>query len=96
MPVSRGRKQSVPSAALRELIGESLRVAESACRGLRGLAGTVVDESKNTFVLETPCGRKRVPKKESVFEVNGALLDGDLLCCRPEERTKKLYRFSVK
>lgn len=75
-----------------ELIGEQVVVEWSSDKGLAGLAGRIADESAGTFVLETPAGEKRVPKKACAFLFPGAgvRVEGKLLLMRPEERTKKL------
>lgn len=85
------RKQ--PAFVLGELIGERVRVEESSCRELRGIEGLIVDETLGTFVVETACGRKRIPKRgsEFFFPSHEVLVDGGLLYCRPEDRTKKLF-----
>ncbi len=76
-----------------ELIGLDSEVVESTDPGREGLAGTVVDETKNTLLLDTEDGEKSVPKEECVFRfhledlkvrVNGRLLSG-----RPEDRIGK-------
>ena len=80
--------------ALGELIGKRARVQESSCKGMQGIEGTILDETANTFVFETPRGRKTVPKKGSAFFFpgEGGAVDGNLLLCRPEDRTKKLAK----
>ncbi|MFA6330114.1 MAG: ribonuclease P protein subunit [Candidatus Micrarchaeia archaeon] len=76
-----------------ELIGLSAKVLDSACKGLIGLEGKVVDETKDIFVIRTAKGDKLVPKKGSVFQFEGhpeAPIKGDWVCFRPEDRTKKV------
>ena len=69
-----------------ELIGLFVRVDT-------GLEGRVVDETKNTFLVETPSGVKRVPKpgRRFLFRVGtGAIeIHGDDIAFQPEDRTKK-------
>ena len=86
----------MPSADLarRELIGLRCRVAASNDPGLRGVAGTVVDETMKTFTLDTAAGTKVVPKAGQAFEFTlpgGATerLEGRDVAHRPEERTRK-------
>ncbi|MDY6789334.1 MAG: ribonuclease P protein component 1 [Candidatus Nanohaloarchaea archaeon] len=75
-----------------ELIGLEVEVMEST-GSHTGIQGKVVDETRNTLVVETPEGEKTVPKKENSFRfivddlkvgVNGRLLEE-----RPEERIGK-------
>lgn len=90
---STGQKRPLETWVLGELIGEKVSVKKSGDKGLQGVQGLIVDESFGTFVLETARGRKRVSKKGSVFyfPAFGQSVDGDLLLCRPQDRTKKLY-----
>lgn len=78
-----------------ELIGLPVTVVESGDPTLRGLAGTVVDESRSTFIVERADGREvNVPKTGQTFRFtleNGSLavVDGATIAFAPEERTKK-------
>jgi len=93
-PIGVGRQ---PRPELRELIGVRLRVEKSSCKDLQGVEGVVLDESLNTFVLDTARGRKTVPKRNCVFRLeSGELLEGVLVAVKPEERTKRLWKKSVK
>lgn len=84
--------------ALNEMIGEQVEVKKSPVKGMAGLKGVVVDETLNTFLIETPRGRKRVPKKNNEFFFAGKneLVNGSLLVARPEDRTKKAFLFLSK
>ena len=81
-----------------ELIGEKARVLQSSGKGFQGIEGIVADETKNTFVIDTSKGRKRVPKSECVFYFPdaGVEVKGSLLVVRPEDRTKKIARMASK
>jgi len=82
--------------ALHELIGLKARVVNSSDSGRIGLKGKIVDETKNTIVMETGKGEKTLPKKEVFLEVQlqqeKIFLDCSKIVLRPEERTKKLWR----
>ena len=67
-----------------EIIGEQMKVIESSNKSLEGLHGRIVDETRNTIVLDS----KTIPKKGSIFEINGTVVNGDALVARPEERIK--------
>jgi ribonuclease P protein subunit POP4 len=73
--------------ARHELIGRFVTVDN-------GPSGLVVDETKNTFLVETPSGVKRIPKsgKRFFFRVGNTdvMVDGDDIMFQPEERTKKV------
>ena len=96
-----GRKRSTPSDLeflAGELIGEKTSVEKSSGKGFQGLEGKIVDEKRNTFVLETGKGRKTVPKKVWVFFFpdHGIKTDGEILVSLTEDRTKKIARLSVR
>jgi len=81
---------------IHELIGLRARVKTSLSLPHERLAGTVVDETKNTLVLRTGNGtEKTVPKKGCVFSFRlpggkTADLAGDRIVYRPYDRPKKL------
>jgi len=81
---------------LHELIGLKVKVAKAASQGLIGLAGTVVDETRNTLVVETPSGEKIVPKAGCTFEFQfrgkKETVQGSRICFRPEDRPKKVKK----
>ena len=81
---------------MHELIGLRARVKTSLSLPHERLAGTVVDETKNTLVLRTGKGTEKViPKKGCVFSFRlpgGKMADlaGDRIVYRPYDRPKKL------
>ena len=87
-----------------ELIGLVVDVLEHTDPTLIGLSGDVIDETKNTFLLEIGGVRKKVSKKGARFrfhipdgdEMKTVLMDGDLIAFRPEDRTKKCQRKPLK
>jgi RNase P/RNase MRP subunit p29 len=80
---------SVRKQLARLWIGEKVKVVESSCKELEGFEGLVVDERKNVFILETKKGLKTIPKKNCLFELNGVVFDGSVLCVKPEDKIKK-------
>lgn len=85
---------ALPSFLLGELIGERVKVVKSSCRDAQGIEGVIADETLNTLVLDTPKGEKTVLKKgtEFLFVSRGVAVKGEEIACRPEDRTKKLFR----
>ena len=77
---------------LGELIGEQVKIEKSSSKGLQGIEGRITDETRNTFLIETRKGRKRIAKQGNFFAFRLATIDGSLLVCRPEDRTKVLAR----
>ncbi|MGM5480954.1 MAG: ribonuclease P component 1 family protein [Nanobdellota archaeon] len=74
---------------LRSYIGVTITITKSANDSYVGLTGIVVDETKNSFLIETSLGvRKRVLKKSSTFSLGDVVVDGDSIMKRPEERIK--------
>ncbi len=71
-----------------EWTGKHARVTKAANKSLEGLEGAVVDETRNTVIIETEKGVKRVPKHGTVFEINGHEVIGDEVLVTPEERVK--------
>ena len=78
-----------------ELIGLIMEVEESSNRDMEGLFGRIVDETRNTFVIETEQGEeKRIPKSGNMFifvleDGTRARIRGDKLLARPEDRIKR-------
>ena len=77
-----------------EFIGLRVRVLMSSHPTLTGIEGEIVDETKNTVVIRTEKGDKRIPKHTSVLLIffpdgNQVKIDGAKIVGRPEERIKK-------
>lgn len=80
-----------------ELIGLRAKVVESSNPKNLGISGRVVDETRNTLVLEKTNGKEvRLAKEENVFvfELNGeeVRVEGRVLVGRPEDRIRKKFR----
>lgn len=79
---------------LHELIGLESLVMRSSNPSCKGIKGIVVDETKNTLVIEQDDVRKRIIKQDSFFRFklpNGTIIeiDGSAIIGRPEDRVKK-------
>jgi len=75
-----------------ELIGLQVEVVTATDPSQTHLRGLVVDETRNTIVVEVRGEEKRIPKHGSRFrfEVQGGMeLDGEEIQFRPEDRVKK-------
>ena len=77
------------SMAQREFIGRRVTVAEHSDPSLRGLTGTVVDETRETLSIEADSGRKRVAKRGGAFDFDGETVAGDRIAFRPQDRTRR-------
>ncbi|MBD3210540.1 ribonuclease P protein subunit [Candidatus Micrarchaeota archaeon] len=76
-------------------IGLEVEIIRSSQRGLEGLKGTIVDETKNLLVIETKEKEVKVPKVSSTFRFfldSGGHVDveGSRITFRPHERPKKV------
>ena len=82
--------------AMHEMIGLNVKVFESTDEGRKNMKGKIVDETKNTFTIETAKGEKKVPKSEAVFEFElgneNVMIDGKSIIYRPEDRVKAANR----
>jgi len=78
-----------------ELIGLKISVDESSNSAVRGLGGTVIDETRNMLVIESEHkNEKKIAKAGNrfIFELDGEVrvrVKGDRLISRPEDRIKK-------
>jgi len=76
-----------------ELIGLVVEVTAARNPALIGLRGVVVDETRNTLIIESVKGEKKLVKDQVTLTTNihGKTIhvDGALLVGRPEERLKK-------
>ncbi|MFQ5919518.1 MAG: ribonuclease P protein component 1 [Thermoplasmata archaeon] len=75
-----------------ELIGLNVEVVEATDPSQRGVAGRVVDETRNTFLLDTDGAEVRIPKAGNTFRFDvgeGVRVRGDRLRYRPEDRVKR-------
>ncbi len=72
------------------LIGKRIRVKNAANPNNIGIEGVAADEGRNAVVIIGNGGKEKlVPKAGTLFEVEGALVDGGKILSRPETRGKK-------
>jgi ribonuclease P protein subunit POP4 len=74
-----------------ELIGLDILVSGAANPNQRGISGTIIDETKNLLVIETPRGVKRIQKMHSTFRISLPSrelveIDGSVMILAPERR----------
>jgi len=80
--------------ARHELVGLDVEVEKSPQAGLTSISGRVIDETRNTLLIETKLGEKRVPKSYTSFIFtlpNGSRVkvSGSILISQPENRIQK-------
>ena len=80
--------------AREELIGLHVKVKDCKDPGWIHKSGLIVDETKNTFLIEIKNEKKIIAKKTATFEFdyNGdkITLDGSKIAYKPEDRIKKI------
>jgi ribonuclease P protein subunit POP4 len=86
-----------PSILQHELIGLNARVVKSVHPNYVGIAGRVIDETRNTLVIQYENERKIVAKNAIVLYLtmpDGTVveIDGKAIVGRPENRIKKRIR----
>ena len=86
-----------PAILQHEFIGLDAEVVRSSNPSYVGIAGKVVDETRNTIVIRHGGRRKVVVKEVSVFHFtlpDGTILEieGKAIVGRPEDRVKRRVR----
>ena len=72
-----------------ELIGLKCKVVRSSNPEIKGIEGTVIDETKNMITIEKNDKRTKVPKKDATFQFElekSVSVNGKQLIGRPEDR----------
>jgi ribonuclease P protein subunit POP4 len=77
-----------------ELIGLPVEVVQASNPAQEGIAGRIVDETRNMLVIETLRGVKRIGKARATFRIrlpDGMVVDvsGSALVSSPEKRISK-------
>jgi ribonuclease P protein subunit POP4 len=82
---------------LHELIGLRAKVVKCLDKKQRGTEGTVIDETKNTLVIASLDGTKRLVKASSTFRFyvdrKAFVVNGLEINSRPCERIEKSMKF---
>jgi RNase P/RNase MRP subunit p29 len=77
-----------------EFIGLDVTIKECKDPSWVGKIGHIVDETKNTFLIEIKNEKKMIAKKATTFEFNNNgkkfTLNGLKIAYRPEDRIKKI------
>jgi ribonuclease P protein subunit POP4 len=83
-----------------ELIGLPVEVVQASNPAQQGIAGRLIDETRNMVVIETPRGTKKVQKALATFRLTvpgGTVVDvsGSALVSQPEKRLSKASKMRV-
>lgn len=73
------------------MIGVEIKVTDSKNKADIGIEGKVIDETRDTLMIETKKGVKRMIKDKITIQLKKEkiTLKGSLLAGRPEDRIKK-------
>ena len=73
-----------------ELIGEEIEVVEATNKSNLGIKGKIVDETKETIIIEDESKSKTLLKKNIIFKLikSGKIIAGTEVAKRPEDRIK--------
>ncbi|MCD6215886.1 MAG: ribonuclease P protein subunit [Candidatus Aenigmarchaeota archaeon] len=75
-----------------ELIGLRVEIRKAKNKSYNKIKGTIIDETKNSIILEKDGERRNILKKGTIFliHLNGKRIEmaGDMLLGRPEDRIK--------
>jgi len=77
-----------------ELIGRTVTIKNCSDPKWENITGTILDETKNMFLLKVDEGQKKISKKIAKFQfiIDGEkiIIDGSKILYRPEDRIKKI------
>ncbi|MBS3095233.1 ribonuclease P protein subunit [Candidatus Woesearchaeota archaeon] len=77
-----------------EVIGLNVEVIRSMNKGLVGMKGKVIDETRNIITLESNGCSKRLIKSQVILKVSyrgrDYEVDGKIMVNRPEDRIKRI------
>jgi ribonuclease P protein subunit POP4 len=77
-----------------ELIGLNVKIIDCKDPSWIGKSGKIIDETKNTFLIEIDDEKKRIAKYIASFEIEykGKIItiNGSKITFRPEDRIKKV------
>lgn len=76
-----------------EFIGKVIEIVDSVNKSNIGLLGKVINETRNTFSLDTSKGKKNLMKKnikiKTIIKNKEVIIDGKSLTGHPKDRIKK-------
>ena len=76
-----------------ELVGRNVTIKECTDPNWINVSGKIIDETRNTFLIEIGNQQKRIAKNIAIFEFENnrekTVVEGSRLLYRPEDRIKK-------
>jgi RNase P/RNase MRP subunit p29 len=73
-----------------EFIGENVQISYHSDPSLCGVSGMIVDETRETIVIESEGVRKVVSKRPAKFMFEDGEVLGSKIAYRPQDRIKKV------
>ena len=73
-----------------EFIGENVTVSFHSDPTLRGVSGKIINETRETLVIECEGIQKTVSKRPAKFMFENGELIGSRIAYRPQDRIKKV------
>jgi len=73
-----------------EFIGENVEVSYHSDPSLCGVSGMIVDETRETMVIESKGVRKIISKRPARFMFEDGEVLGSKIAYRPQDRIKKV------
>lgn len=71
-----------------EFIGKQIEITDSKNSEQKNIKGKIIDETKNTFTIQTETKTVRIIKADKKFKIENEKIDGNKITKRPEERIK--------
>ena len=71
-----------------EFIGKHLEVVTARNPANVGIKGKIIDETKETLLVRTPEGKRRLIKRTITFKMQQHIIHGEEVRYAPEERIK--------
>ena len=75
-----------------EFLGRKVCVEKHSDGSIAGVVGVIIDETRETVLLSSSDGNKRVAKNGAMFKFENTLLNGNLLKYRPQDRIRKVKK----
>ena len=73
-----------------EFIGENVTVSHHSDPSLLGISGMIIDETRETLVIQSKGIQKTVSKRPARFMFKDGELTGSKIAYRPQDRIKKV------
>ena len=73
-----------------EFIGEIVTISHHSDPSLCGVSGMIIDETRETVVIESDGSKKTVSKRPARFMFENGEIVGSKVAYRPQDRIKKV------